>query len=152
MRNLVAGIVLCAVCFALVQSASAQDRERRGPRRGGEQYKEMIKKFDKDKDGKLNESERKAMMEAMILRRFDKNKDGKLTGDAKIAADKARAERAKRREAMMKKYDTNKDGKLDEEEMKKARAEWAKRRGSRGGDSDRPKRGGGKKPEKKSEK
>ena len=54
---------------------------------------EMLKKYDKDGDGKLSEEEKKARDEEM---------------DAK-------------RKATIEKYDANKNGKLDPEEMKAAR-------------------------------
>ena len=60
--------------------------------------KEWLKKFDKNKDGKLCEEERKVAAETrkkMILKRFDKNKDGKLCEEEKKAA----AEAVKKRRA-----------------------------------------------------
>ena len=46
--------------------------------------KQLIERFDKDKDGKLNAEERAAASKARkaeILKRFDKDKDGKLNAE-----------------------------------------------------------------------
>ena len=51
----------------------------------------MIKKFDKDGDGKLNEEERKAAEEARkaeMLKRFDKDGDGKISDEERKAMPK----------------------------------------------------------------
>lgn len=76
-----------------------RDGEGRRGRRGGPRQvpKEILEKYDKDKDGKLNEEERKAAMEARraeFLKKFDKDGDGKLSDKEKEAA---RAEFQKRR-------------------------------------------------------
>jgi hypothetical protein len=89
--------------------------EKRGPREGRPVPPEVLEKFDKDGDGKLNEEERKAAMEARqaeMLAKFDKDGDGKLSQDERKAAMEAR------RAEMMKRFDKNGDGKLDEEERK----------------------------------
>jgi len=75
---------------------------------------EILSKYDTNKDGKLDASERQAMREAFraeraerrqeMLARFDVNKDGKLDeGERKVMADTLAAER-------FKKLDTNGDG------------------------------------------
>ena len=56
---------------------------------------ELVKKFDKDGDGKLSEDERKAMREAMQAKMEERHKE------------------------MLEKYDADKDGKLSEEERKR---------------------------------
>lgn len=112
---------------------------------------EIIKKFDKDGDGKLNEQERAAAKKALggqgggadrraaLLKKFDKDGDGKLSDEEKAAAKKffaeQRAKAAKDRPApktdrpaknrlpqeLLKKFDTDGDGKLSPEERKAAR-------------------------------
>lgn len=60
-------------------------RERRG---GGQLPPEVLKEFDKDGDGKLNDEERKAMQEAghkKLLEKFDTDKDGKLSDEERKA-------------------------------------------------------------------
>ena len=52
----------------------------------------MMKKYDKDGDGKLGEDERKAMMEdrkAEFIKKHDKDGDGKLSDEEKAEARKA---------------------------------------------------------------
>ena len=68
---------------------------------------EMVKKFDKDGDGKLSEAERQEARKSM----------GGRPG--------------MNREELMKKFDTNGDGKLDETERQAARAAMAKNRGNK---------------------
>jgi hypothetical protein len=67
-----------------------------------------------------------------VLKRYDKNKDGALDeaerakwqADLAARREKERADRA----AMLEKYDTNKDGKLSEEERVTAKLGWQKER------------------------
>ncbi len=82
--------------------AEGQGRRERGeqPRFTPEQRQEMIKKFDKDGDGKLNAEERKAAMQARRQER-------------------PRAINPQKREDMIKKYDLDGDGKLSREERQK---------------------------------
>ena len=78
---------------------------------------EVIKEFDKDGDGKLNEDERaaaKAAHEKKMLEKFDTDKDGKLSDDEKAAA------RAAHEKEVIAKFDKDGDGKLNEEEKKAA--------------------------------
>jgi Ca2+-binding EF-hand superfamily protein len=90
---------------------------------------ELRKKHDADGDGKLNADERKAYYEAMRekwqLRRWDKNKDGKLS-EEELAAKKAQEDEWKKRSEqyrkeqaeLRKKYDADGDGKLNADERK----------------------------------
>ncbi len=67
-----------------------------------------------------------------VLKRYDKNKDGALDDSerAKWEADKvARREKERsERAALLEKYDTDKDGKLSEEEKAEAKLGWQKER------------------------
>jgi Ca2+-binding EF-hand superfamily protein len=92
----------------------------------------LLKKYDANQDGKLDETEkaamdadmakRKAAEEASRLKKFDTNKDGKID-ETEAAAEKAAKEEMKAKHKaemeakLLEKYDTNKDGKLDEAEM-----------------------------------
>lgn len=69
---------------------------------------------DKPKEGKHH---------ARMLEKFDTNKDGKLDDTEKAAA---QAAREARKAEMLKKYDANGDGKLDDTEKAAAKAEWKK--------------------------
>lgn len=87
---------------------------------------DAIKEFDKDGDGKLNDEERKAMMEAR-----------------RAQFEKVRAEREKE-------FDKDGDGKLNEAEHKAMMEARAKRMGEREGgkrEGARPPAEGGKRPE-----
>jgi hypothetical protein len=92
----------------------------RGSRGSYWERPEMIKKYDKDKDGKLNDKEqataRDAMRAGYELRRYDTDKDGKLDKKETAARDKARAERDKVRKQLYEKFDKNKNGKIDNDE------------------------------------
>ena len=67
----------------------------------------MLAKYDTNKDGKLDDSEKKAMREGwekrreefkkQMLEKYDKNKDGKLDDDEKKAAREAFIQRMKER-------------------------------------------------------
>jgi hypothetical protein len=89
---------------------------------------EIIKRFDKDGDGKLDASElaeflrsragqgpnaQGGPMRAIIMKLFDKNGDGVLDAEERAAAEKFREEQIKR-------FDKNGDGKLDDTERAEA--------------------------------
>ncbi len=136
------------------------DDPPKGPPRG-KKREEIIKRFDKDGDGKLNDEEKRAAREAFmkmrggkgrggppqfnreeILKKFDKNGDGKLDDDERKAAreafmkkrgGKGRGGRPQfNREEILKKFDKNGDGKLDDDERKAAREAFMKKRGGKG--------------------
>jgi Ca2+-binding EF-hand superfamily protein len=110
---------------------------------------ELIKRFDKNGDGKLDEDEKAAAHKAMrmegggyagrqkeILRRFDKNGDGRLDDGERAEAEKARELVEKNggmgrfRELVLKRFDLDGDGKLNEAERAAAakfRAEQLKK-------------------------
>lgn len=108
----------------VLKNDRAAEREKRAAEGGGEEMRggrggpegrgerpsreEMIKKFDKDGDGELNEEERAEARKYM-------QKHG----------------RKGRGKQMMEKYDTDGDGQLSEEERAAARADMEKRRAER---------------------
>ena len=91
-------------------------------------YQELIKRHDKNGDGRLDEEEKAAAHAAMRkeggggqgdrrkqqLKRFDKNGDGQLDNRERAAAEKFRAEQVK-------KYDQDGDGQLNDAEREAAR-------------------------------
>jgi Ca2+-binding EF-hand superfamily protein len=90
---------------------------------------EAMKEFDKDGDGKLNDDERKAMMEARKAmgekirqareKEFDKDGDGKLNDEEqKAMMDANKAMREKFMKEREKEFDKDGDGKLSDEERK----------------------------------
>ncbi|MCU0796274.1 MAG: EF-hand domain-containing protein [Akkermansiaceae bacterium] len=109
--------------------ASAQDGDRpKGPPHGGRQLPpEVIEKFDADGDGKLNQEERKAAMQALrermekrreeMLAKYDKDGDGKLNEEERATM---QADMKAKHEELLKKYDADGDGKLNQEERKAA--------------------------------
>ena len=90
--------ILAAVALACGLNAMP-DREggkKGGPPEGRPSREEVMKKFDKDGDGKLSESERAELRKTMEARRkefmakFDKDGDGKLNEEERKAAMAAR--------------------------------------------------------------
>jgi len=74
--------------------ALAADGEKK-ERPAGNARAEMLKKYDKNSNGKIDDDEREAMRkdrEAEAIKKFDKNGDGKLDDSEREAA---RAERRK---------------------------------------------------------
>lgn len=107
---------------------------------------EMIKKFDKDGDGKLNDEEKAAIRKEMmanrtppphILEKFDKDGDGKLCDEEKAAI----------RKEMMAKFDKDGDGKLGPDERKAAMAARGKESSGKGKKGEGKGKGKGKKGE-----
>ena len=115
---------------------------------------EVMKKFDKDGDRKLNEEEkaelRKKMAERgagrrippLVLAKFDKEGDGKLSEDERATARKAMEAR---RAEMIEKFDKDGDGQLNNQERKAA---MTARTQTGGGGQPEEKRKKGKKAEK----
>jgi hypothetical protein len=151
-------MIVIAAAFGLAGAANAEERGKDRPHR--DIPPEIIEKFDKDGDGKLNEQEREAakaareeMMEARrkeMLAKFDKDGDGKLSDEEEEAMREAR------RKMMMEKFDKDGDGELsDDEKAAMRKAMGARPGGPRkidgkrrpdGGDR-RPDRGDRKRPE-----
>ena len=109
-----------------------KEGKKPGSKEGRPSREEIIKKFDKDGDGKLNDEEkaevRKTMAERsgggrklppFLMKKFDKDGDGELNDEEKAEARKAMEER---RKEMIEKFDKDGDGKLNDEERKAAMA------------------------------
>ncbi len=83
-------LLVASVCMAEEKAATAKSPATHPEgMRGHSIPKEVIAKFDKDGDGKLNEAEMKAAREARqaeMLKKYDKDGDGKLSDDEKKAA------------------------------------------------------------------
>ena len=89
-------IALFAITVGLATASGTPEKEEGRKDRSKPGVKQWIEKFDKNKDGKLDEAERKvaaAARKTMLLEKFDKNKDGKLDEKER----KALAEAMKRR-------------------------------------------------------
>ena len=124
-------MIIIAAAIGLTGAAHAEE----GKRERGEHTipPEIIAKFDKDGDGKLNEEERKAAkaareeMEAArkkeILEKFDADKDGELNEAEREAM---RTEMKKR---MLEKFDKDGNGELSEEERAEMRKHFKDRPG-----------------------
>jgi len=84
-------LIVLGVCLvgALAQAAEG---DKKGGKGQGNRAK-MLEKYDKNSDGKLDETEKEAAkkdQEAARLKKFDKNGDGKLDDAEKEAAKAAR--------------------------------------------------------------
>ena len=100
----------------------------RGPHRGmmnPEQRKQMLEKFDTDKDGKLSDEERKAMREEFMKNRPQMPGQPGAQGPRGPRHGMMDPERQKQ---MLEKFDTDKDGTLSDEERKAMREEFMKNR------------------------
>ncbi|MBT4664917.1 MAG: hypothetical protein HOB63_00190 [Opitutae bacterium] len=153
-------IISLTLAFGLgglwAEDKPAKKERKPAPQRGAPPNREAIlKKFDKDGDGKLNEEERAEARKsfgggrpprppAELIKKFDKDGDGKLNEEERAAL---REEGQKRRKEIIAKFDKDGDGKLNEEERKAAGAEMRKSRGGRpGGDAGKPGKRTGKRP------
>src|SRR5438093_2212209 len=83
---------------------------------------EILKKYDKNGDGKLDEEERAALRkdrEADLLKKYDKNGDGKLDENERQAMrEEMRKQALARRQADQKKQEEKKQEKQEKQEKK----------------------------------
>ena len=86
----------------------AAERDK-GRAESDKRRKEFNDRFDKNKNGKIDEDERSAIGEYYRNRRYDTNNDGKLDENETAARDKQRKEFYER-------FDKNKNGQIDEDE------------------------------------
>ena len=101
-----------------------------GPRRGmmdPEQQKQILEKFDADKDGKLSEEERKAAREDFMKNRPQMPGRPGAQGPQGPRGPHGMMD-PERQKQMLEKFDTDKDGKLSDEERKAMREEFMKNR------------------------
>lgn len=93
MKSKLTAIVISAL--TLTANASDHHDEKKGPKakpakaEGKRKLPPHMAKFDKNKDGKLCEAERKvaaAARQKMLIKKFDKDGDGKLSSEERRAA------------------------------------------------------------------
>lgn len=94
----------------------------KGPRdgQGFPSREEMLKRFDKNGDGQLDDNEKNAARAEFAARGGKPGEGGGMSPERKAE--------------LMKRFDKNNDGKLDDAERAAARAEFEKMRGAKGGD------------------
>jgi len=128
-------ILACLVGFAAWANAADEPKKERKP----VDRQALIKKYDKDGDGKLNEEEKKNAFKEIgkgvrelpnreeLLKKYDANKNGQLDPEEKEKARKELGARAgKSREELLKKFDKDGDGKLSDAEREAARKDGRK--------------------------
>jgi hypothetical protein len=110
------------IASALIAAAHAQAPEGKPERKGppGGPPAEIIAKFDKDGDGKLNDEERAAARAEFEAKRKEAQAKFDTDGDGKLSEDERKAMQEARKKEMLEKFDKDGDGKLSEEERKAA--------------------------------
>jgi hypothetical protein len=141
--TLILGVLAAGTMFSLAQDEGEKKTEGEGqrggggPRGGGRGIPQaMLEKYDANKDGKLDDEERKAAREGMQADRAAAEKAADTNGDGTLDEAERTAMRVK---MLTPRYDENKDGKLDAEETKKMEEAMARFRGR--GQGDRPEGG-----------
>ena len=121
--------------FAAVEKPESEEKKGPGfPSRG-----EMLKKFDKDQDGKLNEEERanlrkemsggKGPLPMLLAQKFDKDGDGELSEEERAAFRKQMVANGRKLPPhLMQRFDTDGDGTLSDEERAGAKQAWEDRK------------------------
>jgi len=157
-RLAIAAAVFSFFAASFAAALPAQERGRNSSRRAEfeKRYREAVKKYDRNKDGRLDSEERDAMRAAYAERikeaRADAAEKARQAQEAKAAAEKKRKEAQarpgssrgrgegdRRKQELMKRYDRNRDGKLSDNERRalyedmrerfeKMREEWRDRR------------------------
>ena len=127
-------LIVMAAAFGFAGAAYAEEGKPHPPHRN--LPAEILEKFDKDGDGKLNEEERQAakanreeMMKARkaeMLKKFDTDGDGKLSEEEEAAM------KAERKKMMLEKFDKDGDGELNDEEKAEMRKAMIDRPGGHG--------------------
>ena len=85
-----------ALVAGLAVASGTPEKEEGRKDRGKPGIKQWLEKFDANKDGKLDEEERKLLVahrKAEFMKRFDKNGDGKICDKEKKAAAAAMKDR-----------------------------------------------------------
>tara|TARA_R100000697_G_scaffold34637_1_gene46263 strand:- start:173 stop:520 length:348 start_codon:yes stop_codon:yes gene_type:complete len=80
----------------LAVASGTPEKEEGRKDRGKPGFKQLLEKFDANKDGKLDKEERKLLVayrKAEFMKRFDKNGDGKICDKEKKAAAEAMKDR-----------------------------------------------------------
>ena len=164
MKKLITLMTTVSMTLAL-STSSAQDQVPR------QNFQELIKRFDRDGDGRLNEQERQVMQQEMqkraspatarpsredVIKKYDRNGDGRL--DARELA-AMRSQMARTRDgagnrpsgnnrpggdnrAMIERFDTNKNGRLDPPEQQKMREALQQRQTDKPSQPQRPAQAG----------
>jgi Ca2+-binding EF-hand superfamily protein len=97
-----------------LEQAGAGGRGRRG---GPRMLKQLMERFDADKDGRVTREEWKGRPE--IFARLDTNKDGAITKDEiEQAVQRMGRWRGRGGDAVLRRWDTNKDGSISREEWR----------------------------------
>ncbi|MHC4956990.1 MAG: EF-hand domain-containing protein [Planctomycetota bacterium] len=104
-----------------LEEAGAGRGGKRGRRRGPGMLKQLMERFDADKDGRVTKEEWKGRPEIFV--RLDANKDGAITKDEVEKAMQRMAHwRGRSADAMLRRWDSDKDGAISREEWRLDRA------------------------------
>ncbi len=130
-------LTLPALAALLLTAAPAFAGDDAGTKPGagkhhGERYQEILKKFDANHDGKLDESERATARAALASKLGEKHpellKKIDTDGDGVISEAEMKAARAKHHEALKKRVDTDGDGTISDAERAAAKAKCEERK------------------------
>ena len=149
--------LLAATLILTTIVVSAADEPKPAPAMRGSRADQLLKRFDKNGDGKLDEAEladaheamlqeqmtrqatiaaapRAPQFQAKMLEMFDKNHDGRLDDEEraemrKYAEQNGLGENGEVREELLRRFDKNADGKLDDAERMELQRFLEERRG-----------------------
>ena len=129
--------LVAATLFLILGAASGQSQEPRmspDPARGARRDADLLKRYDKNGDGKLDDDERADAKEAMLTEQINQQMKsvtftpGGAVGPPRPAADNSSLERVLRAAieadpAQLRRFDRDQNGKMDDDEWRRARQE-----------------------------
>ncbi|OVE77948.1 hypothetical protein BVX99_01070 [bacterium F16] len=118
LKSLIVTTGCCLLTLGMTYAQGGNDKKRPGKGKGRPSRDEIIKKFDKDGDGRLSEGERAALKEDAKKRGEEMRKKFDTDGDGTVSDEERKASMSAHLEERFKKMDSDGNGSISFEEFK----------------------------------